>query len=118
MVKPAFGRGKTCTVLLAESVQIPYCCKSFTVYVPGLEKVFDGLVAEELVPSPKFQAVLMAAADEVLVNVTGEPKQILSGAVNEVVVFCKFNRFSLRMVSTQPSLLFVISVTVYDPVCV
>ena len=73
------------------------------------------LVVLLAVPSPKLQRVDVAVTEDVFITWIASPAHTLSGAVNEVVMLLKLNRFSLLIVSRQPLLLMVIKLTEYVP---
>lgn len=111
-VKAAVGLGKTRIGFENESLQFWNVCTSRTVYVPGTVKAFSGLVAVEVVPSPKSQALLCPAGEEVLVKLAGESTHTLSGAVKPVVITGIETALVRRSVSLQPLLLVTAKVTV------
>ncbi len=91
-------------VFVIESLHPPKLLTSFTSYVPVELYVLNGLSCVEVVPSPKYQVILIGAGDEVFTKLTGLFIQPVAGEVKFALAVPIFTALVRMSVSLHPLL--------------
>ena len=100
--KAATGFGNTVIGFVFVAWHPPKSLIRVTVYVPGVLYVFIGLMAEDVVPSPKVHEALSGAGEEVLEKVNALPEHIFTGKVKSAITEPIIIEFERITVSVQP----------------